>query len=113
MKNISYTTEKIINLMKKKSYGDRSLLENVVIAVYDKAFSDCGYYGATLKEFEQYLGYKLDNSRQSNIYYMDGIHGIEYMTNRNARYVGTNDLSCVNIDDFNLLVKQAYESAKQ
>ena len=44
---------------------------------------------------------------------MNGIQGIEYMTNRNVRYVGTNDLSYVNIDDFNLLVKQACEIAKQ
>lgn len=113
MKYITYASEKMINDMKKKEYySDRTLLENVVISVYDKIFSDCGYYGATLKEFEQYLGYKLDNNRQSNIYHIDGIHGLEYMTNKNARYIGTNDLSCVNINDFNLLVKQTYESVK-
>lgn len=114
MKHITYTSEKMINEMKKKEYySDRTLLENVVITVYEKIFCSCGYYGATLKEFEQYLGHKLDNNIQSNIYYMNGIHGLEYMTNRNARYVGTNDLSYVNICDFNLLVKQAYEQTKQ
>jgi hypothetical protein len=111
MKYITYTSEKTINAMKK--HNDKILLEEVVISVYDKIFSDCGYYGASLKEFEEYLGHKLDSNRQSNIYYIGGIHGIEYMTNRNARYVGTNDLSYINIDDFNLLVKQAYEYTKR
>jgi hypothetical protein len=111
MKHITYTSEKMINDMRKKEFfSDRTLLENVVITVYDKLFCDCGYYGATLKEFEQYLGHKLDNNIQINICYMDGINGLEYMTKRNARYIGTNDLSYVNIDDFNLLVKQAYET---
>jgi hypothetical protein len=110
MKYITYSSEKMINEMKKKEYySDRTMLENVVIDVYDKIFCACGYYGATLKELEQHLGYRLDNNLQSNICYMDGIHGIEYMTNRNARYVGTNDLSLVCIDNFNLLVKQACE----
>ena len=108
MKHITYTSERMINAMKKRN--DKTLLEEVVIAVYDKAFCDCSYYGASLKEFENYLGHKLDSNRQTNIYYMDGIHGIEYMTDNNARYVGTNDLSYVNIDDFNLLVKQAYKA---
>ncbi len=40
MKNITYTTEKMINVMKKKSYSERNSLENVVIAVYDKAYKE-------------------------------------------------------------------------
>lgn len=107
MNHITYTTEKLINQMKKdRQYN---LLESTVIYVYDKLFSDCSYYGATLKEFESYLGHKLNNSIQINIYEFNGIYGIEYMTNRNARYIGTNDLSYINIDDFNQLVKQAYK----
>lgn len=111
MKHITYTTEKYINTM--KSNRNYTLLESVCIHVYDKLFSDCGYYGATLKEFELYLGHKADNQIQINIPEYNGIYGIEYMTNRNARYVGTNDLSYINIDDFNALVKQAYKEVLQ
>ena len=108
MKHITYASEKMINTMKK--YNDKTLLQEVVVAVYDKIFCDCSYLGASLKEFEQYLEHKVDNNRQTNIYYMDGIHGLEYMTNGNAHYIGTHDLSYVNINDFNLLVKQAYNN---
>ncbi|HZK21777.1 MAG TPA: hypothetical protein VFC76_05830 [Oscillospiraceae bacterium] len=110
MKHITYVTEKRINAIKKIDRYQRSICQKVVVYVFDKIFSDCGYYGATLKEFEQYLGKRIDNKRESKMYYIQGIHGIEYMTNGNVRYVGTHDLSYVNIDDFNLFVKQVYNS---
>lgn len=105
MKHITYTTEKKINALKKNDAWDRTNEENLVIQVWDKIFSDCSYYGATLKEFENYLGHKLDNNRQTQVYYYTGIHGLEYKTNGNVRYVGTNDLSYINIADFNKWVK--------
>ena len=105
MNHIIYTTEKKINELKKIECYDRTNEENLVVFIWDKIFSECGYYGATLKEFEDYLQHKLDNRMQINVYYYTGIHGLEYKTNRNVRYVGTNDLSYLNIDDFNKWVK--------
>jgi hypothetical protein len=105
MKYITYTTEKHINQIKRINEYERTNEQNLVIFIWDKIFSCNGYYGATLKEYEEYLGNKLDNSMQVNVYYYLGIHGLEYKTNGNVRYVGTHDLSYMNIDDFNKWVK--------
>lgn len=107
MKHITYATEKRINEMKKKRQSLDSFQE-MVIRIYDGIFSRCSMYGATLKELEQELGHKLDANMQVKVSYFLGIHGVEHMTNGNARYVGTHDLSYLNIDNFNLFVKQMY-----
>ena len=107
MKAITYTTEKAINEMKKKPFCERTMLEEVVVTLWDDMFSACGYYGGTLKELEKEIGHKIDNTREQSIRYIDGIHGIEYMTEGNAKYVGTNDLSYLKIENFNELVKIA------
>ena len=107
MKTITYTTEKLINQMKRKPFYERSILEEVVITIWDDMFSACGYYGGTLKELEKEIGHKIDSAREQNIRYIDGIHGIEYITEGNARYIGTNDLSYLKIENFNELVKIA------
>lgn len=109
MKYITYATEKRINEMKKNRQPLDSFQE-MVIRIYDDIFRSCGYYGATLKELESWLGHKLDANMQAEVSYFLGIHGIKYMTNGNARYVGTHDLSILNIEDFNLLVKQLYNN---
>ncbi|MDR0915901.1 MAG: hypothetical protein LBN02_01780 [Oscillospiraceae bacterium] len=57
-------------------------------------------------EPEQYLGFRLDANLQQSICEMDGIHGLEYRTNGNARYTGTHDLSYVTVDDYNEFVRQ-------
>jgi hypothetical protein len=82
--------------------------EKLAVWLWDDIFASCSYLGATLKEFETYLGYKLDNTRQQNIpkyYESEGVYGLEYSTKGNVRYVGTNDLSYVNIADFNNWIK--------
>ena len=104
MKFITYRTEKKINEIKKIDSFKRSLYQSVAVAVYDNIFIAYSYYGATLKELEQYLGYRLSNKMQIEIHYIQGIHGIEYITNGNLQYVGT-CLSYLNIEDFNLFVK--------
>lgn len=105
MKFITYSTEKKINEIKKIDPYHRTLCQAVAVRVYDNIFCECSMYGATLKELEQELGHRLDNKRQMSFPYLQGIHGIEYMTNGNVRYVGTLDLSYLNIEDFNLFVK--------
>lgn len=112
MKHITYTTEKLINKMKKNHLDDtfnRPLLEKVVITMWDDIFSDHSYYGGTLKELEKHLGRRIDNRRQQNIWEIPGIYGLEHVTKGNARYAGTHDLSYINVEDFNALVKQAYD----
>lgn len=103
MKTITYSTEKAINQIKRIEY--RTMQEELAIRIWDDMFAQCGYYGGTLKELESYLGRRLDKSFQILAPALDGIHGIEYMTNGNVRYVGTHDLSYVNIEDFNAWVK--------
>ena len=116
MMYITYKTEKYLNAIKKRKDTDTyynsysNMLQNLAIAIWDEIFSSCGFYGGTLKELEAYLGFKLDNSFQINVgkYFESyGICGIEYATDRNVRYVGTNDLHHVNIEDFNKFVLQA------
>lgn len=109
MNHITYTTEKRINELKKISSYERTKEQALAIEVWDDIFSDYGFYGGTLKELEQYLGYRLDSAMQRNVRFYCGIHGIEYITNGNIKYVGTNNLSCVNINDFNLFVKNLAE----
>ena len=108
MKYITYATEKRINEMKARQRLNP--FQEMAIRIYDDIFCSCGYYGATLKELESWIGHKLDAKRQAKVFYFLGIHGIEYMTNGNARYVGTHDLSILNVEDFNLLVKQLYNN---
>jgi hypothetical protein len=108
MTHITYQTEKRINQIKKISIHNRTMEESLAVWIWDDIFASCSYLGATLKEFEKYLGYKLDNSRQQRTlkhYENEGIYGLEYKTNGNVRYVGTNDLSYVNITDFNSWIK--------
>jgi len=107
MKHITYATEKRINKIKK--LNEKNNNQNLVIEIWDKIFSDCGYYGGTLRELENYLNHKLDNKIQINVYHYDGIHGLEYETENNVRYVGTHDLSYVNIENFNKWVKSITE----
>ena len=105
MQHITYTTEKKINQIKKINWYNRTNEQNLAVDIWDNIFRSCGYDGATLKEFESYIGRKLDNARQDNVSYpYTGIHGIEYKTNGNVRYVGTHNLSYVNIDNFNSFV---------
>jgi hypothetical protein len=109
MNHITYQTEKRINQIKQISIFDRTLEEKLAVWIWDDIFASCSYLGATLKEFEEYLGHKLDNTRQQNIpsYFKEyGVYGIEYTTKGNVRYIGTNDLSYVNIKDFNTWIKQ-------
>jgi hypothetical protein len=108
MNHITYQTEKRINQIKKISLSDHTMQQKLAVWIWDGIFSNCGYLGATLKEFEEYLGHKLDNTRQENTpkyLEQEGIFGIEYTTQGNVRYVGTNDLSYVNIQDFNRWIK--------
>jgi len=108
MNHITYQTEKRINQIKKISIHDRTMQQKLAVFIWDDIFSKCGYLGATLKELEEYLNHKLDNTRQENApQYLkeEGIYGIEYTTQRNVRYVGTNDLSYINIEDFNKWIK--------
>lgn len=103
MKHITYTTEKNINRIKR--LPERTNEQNLAVSIWDEIFSRNGYYGSTLKELEQYLGFKLDNAFQINVCYYPGIHGLEYKTHGNVRYVGTHDLSHVNIEDYNKWIK--------
>ena len=118
MKYVTVATEKRINQMKKREphSWNRNLKQGLAVYIWDKIFADCGYFGGTLKELNDYLGeYPLENAMQIKIpkwFEDDGIYGIEYSTNGNVRYVGTHDLHYVNIDDFNKFVKQAAESNK-
>ena len=105
MNHITYATEQRISRIKRIDYFDRTDEERLAVTIWDKLFSSCGYYGATLKEFEGYLGRKLDNAMQVNVAGYMGIHGLEYKTQGNVRYVGTHDLSHVNISDFNGWIK--------
>ncbi len=105
MKHITYTTERAINRIKRIPEWERTNEQNLAISIWDKIFSRNGYYGASLKELEQHLGFRLDNALQINVYYYTGIHGLEYKTRGNVRYCGTNDLSHVNVNDYNAWVK--------
>jgi hypothetical protein len=105
MNHITYITEKRINELKKLSIFERSQYEQLVIEIWDDIFCDYGFYDATLKELEQYIGCRLNSDIQRNVRFFEGINGIEYITKGNVKYVGTNNLSCVNINDFNLFVK--------
>ena len=107
MKYITYATEKRINTLKKLE--EKTDQQKLAIEIWDKIFSDCSYYGGTLRELENYLGHKLDNKIQINVYYYMGIHGLEYETGNNVRYVGTHDLSYVNIEDFNKWIREITE----
>ena len=106
MKRITYTTEKRINGIKKIQH--KTVYEDVAVYVWDEIFSRNGYYGATLRELEGYLGEKLENRIQINVpKYLEnyGIFGIEYATHGNVRYCGTHDLHHVNVEDFNGFVR--------
>lgn len=105
MRHITYTTERAINRIKRIDYFDRTNEQNLAISIWDKIFARNGYLGGTLHELEQFLGFRLDNAMQINVYYYTGIHGLEYKTHGNVRYIGTYDLSYVNIDDFNAWIK--------
>lgn len=105
MKHITYKTEKAINRIKRIPSHERTMAQELAVIIWDNIFSSCGYYGAPLKELESYLGRRLDNTRQESVPYLEGIHGIEYATDNNIRYIGTHDLSHVNIDDFNKFIQ--------
>ena len=107
MKYITYVTEKRINTLKKLE--EKTDQQKLAIEIWDKIFSGYGYYGGTLRELENYLGHKLDNKIQISVYYYKGIHGLEYETGNNVRYVGTHDLSYVNIEDFNKWIREITE----
>lgn len=106
MKAITYVTEKRIEQLKGKPLFERDDYENLAIEIWDNIFSSYQYYGATLKELESYLGHRLDAAREANVVCFSGIHGLEYRTNGNVRYLGTHDLSYVVIKNFNEYVKQ-------
>ncbi len=105
MKHITYTTERAINQIKRIPEWERTNEQNLAVSIWNKIFSRNGYYGGTLHELEQYLGFRLDNALQINVWYYMGIHGLEYKTHGNVRYVGANDLSYVNIEDYNAWIK--------
>jgi hypothetical protein len=105
MKHITYTTEHKINQLKRIDQWERTNEQNLAISIWDKIFCRNSYYGATLKELEQYLGFKIDNAMQIETYYYTGIHGLEYKTHGNVRYTGTHNLSHVDINDFNAWIK--------
>jgi len=105
MKYITYQTEKRINQLKQKPRWERTNEQNLAVSIWDKIFARSGYLGGTLHELEQYLGYRLDNALQINVAPYMGIHGLEYKTGGNVRYVGTHDLSYVNINDYNAWIK--------
>ncbi len=109
MNHITYSTEKRINELKKINVFTLGNQACLVLEIWHNIFAANGYCGASLKEFENYLGYKLDNKRQEVVSYYIGIHGIEIETNQNVKYIGTKDLSYVNIEDFNKFVKDVYE----
>jgi len=60
--------------------------------------------GATVKEMKQW-NIPLENATQMNVIESNELRGLCYTYNDYIRYVGTHDLSYVNIDDFNGLVK--------
>ena len=109
MHYITYQTEKRINQIKKISIVEQSLEQKLVVWIWDDIFASCGYLGGTLKELEEYLGHKLDSNRQQCIpkgFESEGAYGLEYRTKGNVRYIGTYDLSYVNIEDFNKWIKE-------
>lgn len=63
-----------------------------------------GWDGATIKEMKKY-GVTLDNATQIRVIGCNEMRGLCYLYNDYIRYTGTNDLSHVDIDDFNGLVK--------
>jgi hypothetical protein len=109
---VTYATEKRINRIKKSSkcpfgiYSDLEPEQRLAMYLFDMAFTECGYEGATLKELEMGVGCKMCNEFQRHCYFYLGIHGLDISTRGNVRYVGTNDLSHVNVKDFNAWVKQ-------
>lgn len=108
MNHITYQTEKRINQIKKISIHERTMQESLAVWIWDEIFSKNSYLGGTLTELEEYLNSKLDNAMQINVptsFENEGIYGIEYTTKGNVRYVGTHDLSHVNIADFNMWIK--------
>lgn len=122
MKYITYATEKRINALKKRHthnkkvfFIDMTMAEDLVVSIWNNIFDQNGHWCRTLKELEDHLGFRLDNKgRQESVenkqYFESiGIWGIEYMTDRNVRYVGTHDLHHVNIEDFNAFVAQVTE----
>jgi len=97
MKNITAITEKrVINA--NCDYAE--LLKYLL----DEMKSQVGCLGATISEMKKW-NIVLDNSKQMNVYKTNEMYGLCYTYNDYIRYVGTNDLSYVNIDDFNGLVK--------
>lgn len=104
MKYITYATEKRINKLKKLK--EKTNQQKLAVEIWDKIFSDCSYYGGTLQELENYIGRKLDNKLEVKVYYYEGIHGLQYETGNNVRYIGTHDLSYVIIKDFNKWIRE-------
>ena len=97
MKNITTTTEKrVISSDCKYAELLRYLLDTMK--------SQVGCYGATVSEMKKW-NILLDNATQINVIGSNELRGLCYKYNDYIRYVGTHDLSYVNIDDFNGLVK--------
>lgn len=97
MNNITAITEKRVMTADCK-YSD--LLKYLL----NKMKSQIGWYSASISEMKKY-NVQLDNAKQMNVYKSNEMYGLCYTYNDYIRYVGTNDLSYVNIDDFNGLVK--------
>jgi hypothetical protein len=105
MKHITYQTEKRINQLKQKPRWERTNEEDLAIWIWDEIFSRNGHYGCNLKTLEQWLGSRIDSTLQINVPYYTGIHGLVYKTGGNVRYIGTHDLSYVNINDYNAWIR--------
>jgi hypothetical protein len=66
--------------------------------------------GAPMAEIKR-LGFELPNETQINVYGTNEIRGLSYQYNDYIRYIGTNDLSYVDIDDFNGLVNAVLDGS--
>jgi len=97
MKTITMATEKRVATADCK-YADllKYLLQEMKCRV--------GCYGASVKEMKNW-NIELENETQINVVDSYELYGLCYLYNDYIRYIGTHDLSYVNIDDFNGLVK--------
>ena len=97
MKYVTTATEKRVKNADCK-YAD------ILIYLLDEMKCRYACLGASIKEMKGY-GINIDNATQMNVNETNDMRGLCYIYNDYIRYVGTNDLSYVNIDDFNGLVK--------
>jgi len=105
MKNVTMTTEKLINEMIKNEakYG------NELQYLLNSMKSRLGYEGATIAEMKKYNEY-VSNESQIDIVVTNVLRGINVNFNEYINVVDCLNLQYATIRDFNKLVKACYES---